>query len=72
MARHCTECGFVNAEGANYCQRCGAQWELMADDPAVIAAVDAFETQRGFALNVSHLTMVGRCSACQSEADSPG
>ncbi len=24
MARHCTECGFVNAEGANYCQRCGA------------------------------------------------
>jgi hypothetical protein len=24
VARHCTECGFVNAEGANYCQRCGA------------------------------------------------
>ena len=24
MARHCTECGFVNAEGANYCQRCGS------------------------------------------------
>jgi pSer/pThr/pTyr-binding forkhead associated (FHA) protein len=24
MARHCTECGFDNAEGANYCQRCGA------------------------------------------------
>jgi hypothetical protein len=24
MARHCTECGFTNAEGANYCQRCGA------------------------------------------------
>jgi hypothetical protein len=24
MARHCTECGFVNGEGANYCQRCGA------------------------------------------------
>jgi pSer/pThr/pTyr-binding forkhead associated (FHA) protein len=23
MALHCTECGFVNAEGANYCQRCG-------------------------------------------------
>ena len=21
---HCTECGFVNTEGANYCQRCGA------------------------------------------------
>jgi FHA domain len=24
MAMHCTECGFVNGEGANYCQRCGA------------------------------------------------
>jgi pSer/pThr/pTyr-binding forkhead associated (FHA) protein len=24
MARHCSECGFTNAEGANYCQRCGA------------------------------------------------
>jgi hypothetical protein len=25
MALHCTECGFLNDEGANYCQRCGAQ-----------------------------------------------
>jgi pSer/pThr/pTyr-binding forkhead associated (FHA) protein len=24
MAVHCTECGFLNSEGANYCQRCGA------------------------------------------------
>jgi len=24
MARPCPECGFTNAEGANYCQRCGA------------------------------------------------
>jgi hypothetical protein len=27
MALHCTECGFLNAEGANYCQRCGALLE---------------------------------------------
>ncbi len=32
MAVHCTECGFVNSEGANYCQRCGAL--LARDDPA--------------------------------------
>jgi hypothetical protein len=24
MAHHCPECGFVNADGANYCQKCGA------------------------------------------------
>jgi Inner membrane component of T3SS, cytoplasmic domain len=31
MALHCTECGFVNGEGANYCQRCGAL--LQRGDP---------------------------------------
>ena len=24
MAVHCPECGFTNADGANYCQKCGA------------------------------------------------
>ena len=24
MAIHCSECGFLNTEGANYCQKCGA------------------------------------------------
>lgn len=24
MALHCPECGFLNADGANYCQKCGA------------------------------------------------
>ena len=24
MALHCPECGFVNVDGANYCQKCGA------------------------------------------------
>jgi hypothetical protein len=24
VALHCPECGFVNADGANYCQKCGS------------------------------------------------
>jgi hypothetical protein len=24
VAVHCPECGFINADGANYCQKCGA------------------------------------------------
>jgi len=35
VALHCTECGFVNGEGANYCQRCGS---LLARDEAAAAA----------------------------------
>jgi FHA domain/zinc-ribbon domain len=31
MAVHCSECGFENADGANYCQRCGA---FLGDAPA--------------------------------------
>ena len=33
MALHCSECGFANVEGANYCQRCGAY--LAESDPSV-------------------------------------
>jgi hypothetical protein len=31
VAQHCPECGLANADGANYCQRCGAF--LAAADP---------------------------------------
>lgn len=33
MAIHCPECGFANAQGANYCQRCGA-FLAEADPPS--------------------------------------
>jgi pSer/pThr/pTyr-binding forkhead associated (FHA) protein len=32
VAQHCPECGFANADGANYCQRCGAF--MGGSDPA--------------------------------------
>jgi hypothetical protein len=31
---HCPECGFVNAEGANYCQKCGAFLGATTETPA--------------------------------------
>lgn len=57
--------------GHLYCQRCGRQWELAADDAAVIAAVDAFAAERGFAVDVSHLTMIGQCEPCRTTAADP-
>ena len=34
MAVHCPECGFDNADGANYCQKCGAFLGVQEDKPA--------------------------------------
>jgi Fur family transcriptional regulator, ferric uptake regulator len=54
--------------GHLYCRRCGSQSELAADDPAVMAAVAAFHDERGFEIQVSHLTLIGRCADCRSAA----
>ena len=63
MAIHCTECGFLNGEGANYCQRCGALLEraqeagepvtatYRIDDAGELVAVEIVQgTERGPAL----------------------
>lgn len=34
MALHCPECGFVNVDGANYCQKCGAFLGDLHDEQA--------------------------------------
>ena len=51
--------------GHLYCRRCGAQSELAADDQAVVIAVKAFDTVRGFEIDISHLTLIGRCATCR-------
>lgn len=55
--------------GHLYCRRCGAQAELAADDPAVAAATSAFDQERGFEIDLSHLTLIGRCAACRTETE---
>jgi pSer/pThr/pTyr-binding forkhead associated (FHA) protein len=37
---HCPECGFVNAEGANYCQKCGA---FLAEQEAGGETTEAYQ-----------------------------
>jgi pSer/pThr/pTyr-binding forkhead associated (FHA) protein len=44
VALHCAECGFVNPEGANYCQKCGALIEAEAGGEATTATYRVGET----------------------------
>jgi pSer/pThr/pTyr-binding forkhead associated (FHA) protein len=41
VAQHCPECGFANADGANYCQRCGAF--LAQSDPPQSATTATYK-----------------------------
>jgi hypothetical protein len=60
MALHCTECGFVNNEGANYCQRCGALLERVerGEDP-VTATYRIGETGELEAVDIEEVTAHG-------------
>ena len=44
MALHCPECGFVNPEGANYCQKCGALIDHEGSGEATTATYKVGET----------------------------
>jgi hypothetical protein len=44
MALHCPECGFVNPEGANYCQKCGAYLARAEGEDASTMAYKVGET----------------------------
>lgn len=48
--------------GHLYCAGCGRQWELA--DAEVAGFVSQVERARGFRLDLSHLTLVGRCPDC--------
>jgi Fur family transcriptional regulator, ferric uptake regulator len=54
------------------CEVCGGSWEI--DAPYAQEIVRALERERGFAVDVSHLTIAGVCETCrdQRESDAPG
>jgi Fur family ferric uptake transcriptional regulator len=49
--------------GHLYCGRCGGSWEIGAPEAAPF--VRSIEERRGFAVDLSHLTVVGACRACR-------
>jgi hypothetical protein len=56
VAQHCTECGFANAEGANYCQRCGAFLAQSEGSPgATTASYKVGESDEMEAVEMSEL-----------------
>lgn len=52
--------------GHLHCARCGTTWEIGADELAGLASDQ--RRRRGFIVDVSHVTVVGLCAACATEA----
>ena len=54
--------------GHLYCDGCGEHWEIEAGDAAGL--VDAVARRHGVTVDLSHITVVGRCAGCREP--SPG
>jgi Fur family ferric uptake transcriptional regulator len=52
--------------GHLYCAECGSSWEIRASQAGPI--VDAFRRADGFEVDLSHVTVVGRCATCAATA----
>jgi Fur family ferric uptake transcriptional regulator len=48
--------------GHLHCRNCGGSWEIGASEAA--ALVEVLRIKRGFAVDLSHVTVTGRCAAC--------
>jgi Fur family ferric uptake transcriptional regulator len=54
--------------GHLYCADCGGRWEIRAGQADAI--VRAFRRADGFEVDLSHVTVVGRCASCAAKAAS--
>ncbi len=50
--------------GHLHCISCGTTWEIEADEAAALVA--ALERRRDFAVDVTHLSIAGRCASCSA------
>ena len=48
--------------GHLHCEACGGRWEIGAAEAAGL--VDGLRARHGFQVDLSHLTVVGRCRGC--------
>ena len=48
--------------GHLHCERCGGRWDLAR--PELAEFVAHIERHRGFSVDLSHVTLVGRCADC--------
>lgn len=51
-----------SAHGHLYCDSCGGIWEITGEEEIAVAGAFA---GRGFEVDVSHVTVVGRCEGCR-------
>ena len=57
--------------GHLHCEQCGGRWEVDAEEAALLVA--SLRASRGFAVDLSHVTIVGRCASCSAAGSSrPG
>ena len=55
----------VAAHGHLHCIGCGTTWEIGIDEASSL--VSSLEHRRSFAVDLSHLSIAGRCSDCRGE-----
>jgi Fur family transcriptional regulator, ferric uptake regulator len=53
----------VGEHGHLHCRICGGTWELDPADAQALA--EALDRSRGFEIDISHVTVVGRCADCR-------
>ncbi len=53
--------------GHLYCAGCGRSWDIGAEEASGLVA--SLAEGRGFEVDLSHVTVVGRCAACRDSAE---
>ena len=59
----------VNEHAHLACESCRATWEI--EGAEALAMTDGLARTRGFAVNLSHLTVSGLCADCRGAAEAP-